>query len=106
MKKSVLIEDDNNDEIESVHFIYLTKITNTPIIDFYFLNNNNCILINRNNNNFSFLSLIVFNKNIDESYSDEDINDEKDNFIIKNINSFVTHKMDELNKKSVKLKNK
>jgi len=47
--------------------------------------------------------LILFYKNFDDYY-EEDINDEKDTLNIKNINSFMTHKMDELNKKYIKTK--
>ena len=103
MKKSILIENDNNNEIENIHFIYLNKVLNVPIIDFYFINENNGLLLSRNNYSFSYIYLILFYKNFDDYY-EEDINDEKDTLNIKNINSFMTHKMDELNKKYIKTK--
>ena len=103
MKKSILIENDNNNEIENIHFIYLNKVLNVPIIDFYFINENNGLLLSRNSYSFNNIKLFLFYKNFDDYY-EEDINDEKDTLNIKNINSFMTHKMDELNKKYIKTK--
>ena len=104
MKKSILIEDDNNNEIENIHFIYLNKVFNFPIIDFFFIDEDKGLLLGRNNFSYTYMSIILFRKNVDE-YCEEDINDEKDSFQnIKKLNSFITHKMDELNKKSIKTK--
>jgi hypothetical protein len=74
-----------------------------PIIDFYFINENNGLLLSRNSYSFNNIKLFLFYKNFDDYY-EEDINDEKDTLNIKNINSFMTHKMDELNKKYIKTK--
>ena len=62
MKKSILIEDDNNNEIENIHFIYLNKVFNFPIIDFFFIDEDKGLLLGRNNFSYTYMNIILFRK--------------------------------------------